>query len=475
MRWNSCNSNGLDNNRVEGSKETALIASMADGISQGWPGVLAYSEKTTREGPTMNNHRQVQRETIPLLFALILTIAFALPAKAQIFNKFDWTEVNAGTGVIWEPRAGLQAVTHRGNFYVLGGRAPKVVPETFGDSLFFDDVWKSKDSGQTWSQVSSGNGSPWAARAYFQAVTKGHHIYVLGGQNATVIDNPTFPTCGGVLPPGVPCPDKLLASTFFNDVWRSSDGVRWEQMTADAEWAARAGLSAVTHGGYLYVSGGSVNDDSAIIGPGGPPRIYFNDVYRSRDGRQWEMMTNAAPWAPRAGAVLVSRGPYMYLLGGEDGFVCNPQTPRCPPYFNDVWRSVDGQTWTLVTDSAGWSPRPGHQCEVLLGAFVCFGGFGLSADPTNPFAPANPVDIQVSWNGADWMALGGAASPPWNASGPEDIKYDFAAFPTYWVKGRFKPSIFTFGGDRETFAPFDPFAFEKVDNDVWQFSLNWRH
>ena len=38
-----------------------------------------------------------------------------------------------------------------------------------------------------------------------------------------------------------------------------------------------------------------------------------------------------------------------------------------------------------------------------------------------------------------------------------------------------RPSIFTFGGDRETFAPFDPLAFTKVDNDVWRFSPNWRY
>lgn len=413
--------------------------------------------------------------TLKKLFTVLLPMLFGLPANAQVLDQFGWTEVNSGAGVMWEPRAGLQAVNHRGKFYVLGGRAPKIVPETFGDSVFFDDVWRSHDGGQTWKRVSGGNGSPWAARAYFQAVTNGRHMYVIGGQDSTIIDNPTFPTCGGVLPPGVPCPEKILASTFFNDVWRSSNGIHWQQMTADAEWTGRAGLSAVAHRGWIYVTGGSVNDDSAIIGPGGPSRIYFNDVYRSRDGRHWELMTDAAPWEPRAGAVLVSRGRYMYLLGGEDGFVCNPQTPRCPPYFNDVWRSVDGRHWTRVTDSAGWSPRPGHQCEVLLGAFVCFGGFGLSTDPANPFAPANPMDIQVSWNGAAWIQLGGTASPPWNAAGPADIKYDFAAFPTYWVNGRFKPSIYTFGGDRETFAPFDPLAFEKVDNDVWRFGFNWRN
>lgn len=422
----------------------------------------------------MSEYLNSRRSIFSILVVLILSYAYPLTANAQIFNKFDWTEVNSGAGIMWEARAGLQAVNLRGDFYVMGGRSPQIFPAAFGDSVFYDDVWRSSDSGQSWSKVSSGNGSPWSARAYFQTVTKGRFMYIIGGQDSTVIDNPTAPDCGGALPPNVPCPDKILASTFFNDVWRSRDGTNWKQMTTDAEWTGRAGLSAVVHRGWIYVTGGSVNDDSAIIGPGGPARIYFNDVYRSRNGKHWELITDAAAFAPRAGAVLVSKGRYMYLLGGEDGFVCNPQTPRCPPYFNDVWRSVDGANWTPVTESAGWSPRPGHQCEVLLGTFVCFGGFGLSPDPTNPFAPANPMDIQISWNGADWIELSGSAAPPWQASSPADIKYDFAAFPTYWVNGRFRPSIYTFGGDRETFAPFDPFAFEKVDNDVWRFSLNWR-
>jgi len=410
---------------------------------------------------------------IPLI-TLALTMFFSSAAHAQFLNNFEWTEVNDGTGVTWAPRAGLQAVRHRGKFFVLGGRSPKMVPETFGDSNFYNDVWKSRDSGESWSRISGGNGAPWAARAYFQAVTKGRFIYVLGGQDSVAIPNPD-PTCGGALPDNVPCPPSILASTFFNDVWRSADGVHWKQMTDDAAWSGRAGLSAVTLKGWIYVMGGSVNDDSAIIGPGGVPRIYFNDVWRSRDGWHWQKVTDAAPWAPRAGAVVVTRGRYMYLLGGEDGFVCNPDTPRCPPYFNDVWRSRDGKHWTQVTPAAGWSPRPGHQCEVLFGTFICFGGFGLSEDPTMPFKPSNPVDIWASTNGADWVELGGTASPPWNATGPEDIKYDFAAFPVYFVKGRFKPSIFTFGGDRETFDPLDFLGFQKVDNDVWQFTIDWRN
>jgi len=143
---------------------------------------------------------------------------------------------------------------------------------------------------------------------------------------------------------------------------------------------------------------------------------------------------------------------YMILLGGEDGFLCEPQ-PNCElPYFNDVWRSRDGASWELVTDSAGWSPRPGHQCAVVYDNIVCFGGFGL---------PENPMDVWVSPDGAVWEQV---SDSPWNAVDPEEVKYDFEGFAVGDV-------IFTFGGDRETFDFGDPDNYLRVDNDVWRYAL----
>jgi len=70
-------------------------------------------------------------------------------------------------------------------------------------------------------------------------------------------------------------------------------------MTGNASWQGRAGLSAVADKGWIYLMGGSVNYNSAIVGAGGPPRIYFYDVYKSCDGRRWHKVTANAPWAPR--------------------------------------------------------------------------------------------------------------------------------------------------------------------------------
>lgn len=347
--------------------------------------------------------------------------------------QWTWEEVQPQAA--WGDRAGLQAVELRGRFFVLGGRGPFLGPAT----TVYNDVWRSDDRGINWTPVTSA--APWAGRAYFQAVTLDGAMFVLGGQDYGTFGSP---------------------SRFFNDVWRSTDGANWTQMTAAAPWQGRAGLSAVVNNGAIYVFGGSVNDDTAIPGPAGPPRTYFNDVWRSTDGVTWTQVAAQAPWAPRAGAATVVTHGWIYLLGGEDGFVCNPATTRCPPYFNDVWRSRDGRTWQQVTPAAGWSARPGHQCADAAWEIVCFGGFGLD------FLGGNPVDTWASVNGRNWRELQGQ---PWNATGPQEIKYDFDVIATWEQRaGRWVPAIYTFGGDRETFDFADPENPTRIDNDVWRFA-----
>jgi len=391
--------------------------------------------------------RRLQRAIATALAALALSTTVAGVGWGFDIANWQWTRVTEAAP--WARRAGLQVVEHWNLLFLMGGRTPVSSPIP-GASVIWNDVWLSWDQGSTWRPiVPAGRRAMWPARAYFQAVTKGPFIYVLGGQNFRVS------------PQGVPVSD------FFNDVWRSYDGVRWREMTGGADpllrWTGRAGLSAAVLGDYIYVMGGSKNDDQAIGGPGGPPRIYFNDVWRSRDGEVWEEVTSNAEWTPRAGAVVVAKDKFLYLLGGEDGFLCNPTRPdRCPPYYNDVWRSRDGATWELVTAAAGWSARPGHQCVVTDGQFVCFGGFGLPATPFDP--PANPMDVWVSRDGASWEQV---SDSPWNATSPGDIKYDFDALTVRTWRG---PAILTFGGDRETFNFADPTNYLRVDHDVWRFA-----
>ena len=382
--------------------------------------------------------------------------------SADEISSWEWEEVNCDAP--WARRAGLQVVELDNAFYLMGGRTarPPMDPPIPGDSDIWSDVWKSTDHGANWDRILESDQSHWPARAYFRALTKGDEMFVLGGQNFLVIPNPKCP------PPFEGCSPFLSVSQFFNDVWSSSDGVNWTPLTLDAGWSGRAGLSAIVFNDEIYVIGGSYLDDSAIIG-GPPQRVYFNDVWKSSDGVNWTQLVDEAPFAPRAGAALAVKDGYIYLFGGEEGFLCEP-FPVCDlPYFNDVWRSSNGIDWELVIETAPWQSRPGHQVLVAEDQFVLFGGFGASTNPQDPFAPGNPMDCWVSTNGADWTLLD---SVPWNAVEPSEIKYDFAALVSdvETPDQGTQQAIFTFGGDRETFNFFDPFNYLNIDNDVWRFT-----
>ena len=376
---------------------------------------------------------------------------------------YEWEQVVDDAP--WGGRAGLRVLEFDDALFVLGGRTPRdsTVP---GDSDIHGDVWRSGDGGVSWDLINDGTGTDhWPARAYFQAAVLGEEMFVVGGQDFGLEENPFCelleqgmePPAWLDIDPEAPCPEFLPTSNFFNDVWASSDGVTWEQRTDAAPWRGRAGLSVAALDGYLYVLGGSHNDDSSIIGANGPRREYYNDVWRSADGSEWELMTDAAPWDPRAGASVVEFDGEIWLFGGEVGFTCEP-LPDCePPYFNDVWRSVDGAEWTQVTEAAAWSPRPGHQCEVVRDGFVCFGGFGLIE---------NPIDVWTSPDGEHWTLLAGA---PWDAASPDEARYDFDSIS---VGEPGSERIITVGGDRETFDFDDPDNWLRVDDDVWSFGLS---
>ena len=390
-----------------------------------------------------------RRHLAPLVAALaLLTALVAVPAAMATGLNYapslSWTKVYGDDPSGWTGRAGLQAVQLRGDLYVMGGRTPDPTKLNPFGSILWNDVWKSSDLGTSWRALGA---APWPARGYFQAVTKDGAMFVLGGQNQ---------------PSGQP-------SEFFNDVWRSYDGQHWKQLTANAPWKARAGLSAIVFGDWIYVMGGSNGDDVAI---GGNGRQLFNDVWRSRDGKSWQLVKGEAQWPARAGAAVVKKDGYLYLLGGEYGFLCTvgPAGLQCP-YFNDVWRSRDGANWELVTAAAAWSARPGHQSQVLYGAIVVFGGFGWPSlkDPTqppgplNPFLPGHPTDQWSSRDGKHWTKLPGS---PWNATSSADIKYDFDSLVVRTGLFGLRQSIYTFGGDREiSFVSPDPTA---VDDDVWR-------
>ncbi len=413
----------------------------------------------------VSTRRSVRRALLCVPVAALVLAGACAPPTPEVppvptdFDEHEWSQV--ADDAPWGRRAGVEAVLLDGSMYLVGGRTPnRFVPfpdgPVPGDSTIWGDTWRSDDLGRTWDRVHpDAEPDSWPARSYHEVVVQGDRMVLLGGQNFLLDPNPA---CAG----NWFCFPKFLSrSEFFNDVWASTDGAEWTQLTADAPWAGRAGLSAAVLDGEIYVFGGSVNDDPGVVG-GPPTRQLFNDVWRSADGIEWTQVTASAPWAPRAGASVVVRDGSIYLFGGEYAFTGSP-----PPYFNDVWRTTNGADWELVTSAAGWSPRPGHTCDLLDGSFVCFGGYGQSPNPLDVFGRRSPMDMWTSDDGATWKKM---ATVPWNARNEAGIRYDYDTVVAPGGPGSTGDAIYTFGGDRETFKFFDPTQWRNVDDDVWRFA-----
>ena len=75
----------------------------------------------------------------------------------------------------------------------------------------------------------------------------------------------------------------------LNDVWCSSDGVKWEQVSREAPWSPRIWFSSVVYRDRLWVLGGWSNN----------PSKNWGDVWYSRDGKEWTQLRSKAVWKER--------------------------------------------------------------------------------------------------------------------------------------------------------------------------------
>jgi len=138
---------------------------------------------------------------------------------------------------------------------------------------------------------------------------------------------------------------------LFSDVWKSNDGFDWRMVTNFAPWGARRSFGYAEYNGYIWIFGG-VDDESAQL---------YNDIWRSKDGVNWELVLKHAPWSPRAVTNMapVFDG-YMWIVGGdslEAPANANWHKTRTSKGLNDVWRSRDGKNWELMLASVAPLPE----------------------------------------------------------------------------------------------------------------------
>lgn len=284
------------------------------------------------------------------VLVLLTTLASVASAHAQDKGP-SWVKVTDKAG--WKPRDSQGELVYRDRMWIFGGwfQSFEAPPR---------DVWSSAD-GKTWTLVEAN--APWLHSDLPMTFVFDDKMWIMGGWYK----------------------GRLPGHSASNQVWWSTDGVKWEQATKAAGWTPRIAAGAVVFKGRMWVLGGTENyyfgDDKSLK----------NDVWSSADGKEWKRETDNAGWAPRAYHAAVVHDNKIWVFGGGN---------YVPKYqaFNDVWSSSDGVHWEKVTEAAPWHPRIWFSSVVYRDRMWVLGGWS-----NNP--GKNWGDAWHSKDGKTWQQL----------------------------------------------------------------------
>jgi hypothetical protein len=329
-------------------------------ISRGEASLDLNSERNSERNRGLNRRRLPGSVGWRLLLCFFLMGCLAETPPSQAETELtevedvagpDWVQVTGQAA--WQPRDSSGEVVFRDRMWLLGG---------WFDSYSAPprDVWSSRD-GRTWEQVT--HQAPWKHSDLPMTITFRDRMWLMGGWY------------NGRLP----------GHEASREVWASSDGAKWEQVTAQAAWSARLAAGIVVHRDRLWILGGIENyyfGDSTSL---------KNDVWSSADGRTWRQETAAAPWAPRAYHGAVVHDGKIWVLGGGN---------YVPEYqaHHDVWYSEDGIHWEEATGNAPWHPRLWFSALTYRDHLWVLGGW--SNEPSR-----NWGDVWFSRDGRKWQRL----------------------------------------------------------------------
>ena len=186
-------------------------------------------------------------------------------ASNEIWSSADGANWTLEAIAPWSERLGAGLVVLNGRMWIIGGL------DRYFDGTqqsLRNDVWSSAD-GRTWTAATLN--APWAPRAFFNALAWNGRIYIFGGGNYF----PQFEQ--------------------RNDVWSSADGAEWRRETARAEWLPRIWAAAVVYRDRMWLLGGHGRTE-----PNDPGTAFnLNDVWTSTDGVRWTKILSPDIWTPR--------------------------------------------------------------------------------------------------------------------------------------------------------------------------------
>ena len=126
-------------------------------------------------------------------------------------------------------------------------------------------------------------------------------------------------------------------SSYLNDVWYSTDGVSWTQVTVTSPFTLRSCHTSLVYDNKMWALGGY--DGSS----------YLNDIWYSTDGAAWTQATANASWSKRREFTSLVYDNKMWVLGGFNG-----------AGISDVWSSTAYNRLLEVVIRAGFKTPEGR-------------------------------------------------------------------------------------------------------------------
>jgi hypothetical protein len=337
--------------RIDGSSDAGADANTEPTVPTAFPTVVDPTGDSTIaiRGPGVAAATKVLLDGNPLPF---LVSGTAVRTKVGVVGVgLHSLEVVTATGTISLGKIEAWAPTQLANSHTFDAR-DNVTPGANDEFHLWTRLIDAIPAGRN----ALGKAVPWVRRdgpcvAYLKNTNK---YWMIGGWNGFDVDSPF---------PGWP-------SVSTNEVWSSSDGANWALElfhqalpdTAPTRFSPRHYFGCTLLNDRLWMIGGDYTNGMYVPNdtPGDPDvwspgTRYHDDAWSTTDGIHWTKSPALLPWAvapvnqPRMLHVAGTFKNKLWVFGGQNGFV--GEDPADTRFYNDLWSSADGISWTRVQDN----------------------------------------------------------------------------------------------------------------------------